>query len=58
MLAPELMKMKTQLENEEEIDVDKRKILRELAELEKIEGFVQESLALSEKVCPTCGRRL
>lgn len=58
MLASELKKLKRQIENEEEIDIDKEKLLSELDELEAIRGYMQESLALSGKVCPTCGRRL
>ena len=42
----------------EDIDIDKEELLAELNEMEAIEGVLLESLSLSTKVCPTCGKRL
>ena len=59
MLSPQLRKLKIQLEEgRERIDVDKEQLLKELNELDEIKGILLESLALSTKVCPTCGKRL
>ena len=59
MLSPQLKKLKTQLEEGmNEIDIDKEQLLKELNELDEIKGILLESLALSTKVCPTCGKRL
>ncbi|RHQ92661.1 hypothetical protein DWX83_04695 [Ruminococcus sp. AF21-42] len=59
MLSPQLRKLKIQLEEgREQIDVDKEQLLKELNELDEIKGILLESLALSTKVCPTCGKRL
>ncbi len=59
MLSPQLRKLKIQLEaGREQIDIDKEQLLKELNELDEIKGILQESLALSTKVCPTCGKRL
>ncbi len=59
MLSPQLRKLKIQLEaGREQIDIDKEQLLKELNELDKIKGILLESLALSTKVCPTCGKRL
>lgn len=58
MLSPELKKLKLQLENGKEIDINIEKLLSELEKLDAVYDYVQESLALSEKVCPTCGRRV
>ena len=59
MLSPKLKKLKIQLEEgREQIDVDKEQLLKELNELDEIKGILLESLALSTKVCPTCGKRL
>ena len=59
MLSPQLRKLKIQLDaGREQIDIDKEQLLKELNELDKIKGILLESLALSTKVCPTCGKRL
>ena len=59
MLSPQLRKLKKQLEEgREQIDIDKEQLLKELNELDEIKGILLESLALSTKVCPTCGKRL
>lgn len=59
MLSPQLRKLKIQLEaGSEQIDIDKEQLLKELNELDEIKGILLESLALSTKVCPTCGKRL
>lgn len=59
MLSPQLRKLKIQLEaGKEQIDIDKEQLLKELNELDEIKGILLESLALSTKVCPTCGKRL
>lgn len=59
MLSPQLRKLKIQLEDgREQIDIDKEQLLKELNELDEIKGILLESLALSTKVCPTCGKRL
>ena len=59
MLSPQLRKLKIQLEaGKEQIDIDKEQLLKELNELDDIKGILLESLALSTKVCPTCGKRL
>ena len=59
MLSPQLRKLKIQLEGgREQIDIDKEQLLKELNELDEIKGILLESLALSTKVCPTCGKRL
>lgn len=59
MLSPQLRKLKIQLEEgREQIDIDKEQLLKELNELDEIKGILLESLALSKKVCPTCGKRL
>ncbi len=59
MLSPQLERLKIQLEEgKDNIDIDKEKLLHELSELALIEGILQESLSLSTRVCPTCGRRL
>lgn len=58
MLLPELKKLKFQLENGENITVDKEKLLKELQELENVKAVIQHSLSLSGKLCPTCGRRI
>jgi len=59
MLSPQLRKLKIQLEEgREQIDIDKEQLLKELNELDEIKGVLLESLALSTKVCPTCGKRL
>ena len=58
MLSPQLRKLKIQLEEgREQIDIDKEQLLKELNELDEIKGILLESLALSTKVCPTCGKR-
>lgn len=59
MLSPQLRKLKMQLEEgREQIDIDKEQLLAELNQLDEIKGVLLESLALSAKVCPTCGKRL
>lgn len=59
MLSPQLMKIKKQLEEGKTgIVFNKDELLDELNEMEAIEGILQESLSLSTKVCPTCGKRL
>lgn len=59
MLSPQLRKLKIQLEaGREQINIDKEQLLKELNELDEIKGILLESLALSTKVCPTCGKRL
>ena len=59
MLSPQLRKLKIQVEEgREQIDIDKEQLLKELNELDEIKGILLESLALSTKVCPTCGKRL
>ena len=59
MLSPQLRKLKIQLEaGGGQIDIDKEQLLKELNELDEIKGILLESLALSTKVCPTCGKRL
>lgn len=59
MLSPQLMKIKKQLEEgKTEIVFNQEELLDELNEMEAIEGILQESLSLSAKVCPTCGKRL
>lgn len=59
MLSPQLKKLKTQLEEGmNENDIDKEELLAELNEMDAIEGVLLESLSLSTRVCPTCGKRL
>ena len=61
MLSPRLRKIKIQLEEgATNIDIDKEELLAELNEMEAIQGVLLEieSLSLSTKVCPTCGKRL
>ena len=59
MLTPQLKKLKIQLEEgKTSIDIDKKELLAELNEMEAIDGVLLESLSLSTKVCPTCGKRL
>lgn len=59
MLTPQLKKLKIQLEEgKTSIDIDKKELLAELNEMEAIDGVLLESVSLSTKVCPTCGKRL
>lgn len=58
MLSPELKRLKEQLEQGEEANVDRRRILSELQELDNVKAYLQHSLSLSGFVCPTCGRRV
>lgn len=58
MLAPELKKIKEQLEKGKNATVDADIILKELQELEDVKGYLTHSISLSSTVCPTCGRRL
>lgn len=57
MLSPELQKLMIELESgKEKITVNTDELLKELHHLDEVEGYLQESLSLSGKVCPTCGR--
>ncbi|MBD5527309.1 MAG: hypothetical protein HDR02_02720 [Lachnospiraceae bacterium] len=59
MLLPQLKKIKMQIEEgKNKVYFNKEQLLAELNELDGIEELLQESLALSTKVCPTCGRML
>lgn len=59
MLLPELKNLKEQLEEgKENVNIDKEKLLEELTALENVKVYVRESLSLSSKVCPTCGRSI
>lgn len=59
MLSKELYKLKTELEaGKNQVNIDREKLLKELQDLENVEGELCESLSLSGKYCPTCGRRL
>lgn len=59
MLSPQLRKIKMQLEEgKTSIDIDTEELLAELNEMEAIKGVFLESLSLSTRVCPTCGKRL
>ena len=58
MLAPELKRLKEQLENNENLVVNPQKLLEELKELDDTPTYLTHSLSISGKVCPTCGRRL
>lgn len=58
MLSTELKNLMTQLENGEQISIDRIKTLQELRALDEVKEYFQESLSLSSEVCPTCGRRL
>ena len=58
MLSPELYKLKIQLEAGVNMEINEEELLVELQNLDSIEGHLQESLSLSGKVCPTCGRGL
>lgn len=56
MLSPELKKLKDYLEGKRS-DYDKDKLLDELKNLDKADiKSINESLAPSSKLCPTCGR--
>ena len=59
MLSPELKKLMHYLENgADNIEINAEAMLKELHELDEVEEIIQESLSLSGKVCPTCGRSL
>ena len=45
-------------EGKTSIDIDTEELLAELNEMEAIKGVFLESLSLSTRVCPTCGKRL
>ena len=59
MLSPELKKLMHDLENgNDNIRIIAEAMLEELHALYEVEEILQESLSLSGKVCPTCGRSL
>ena len=59
MLSHELKKLMYDLENGvDNVEINTEAMLKELYELDEVEEIFQESLSLSDKVCPTCGRRL
>lgn len=59
MLPPELKKLMEDLEdNIETIHVDREKLLGELHGLDDNVQHVNESLSMSGKVCPRCGKPL
>ena len=59
MLPPELKKLMEELEdNIETIHVDREKLLGELHGLDDNIQHVNESLSMSGKVCPRCGKPL
>ena len=59
MLSPELKKLMRDLENgDNNIRINAEAMLEELHALDEVEEILQESLSLSGKVCPTCGRSL
>lgn len=59
MLSQELKKLMEALENNiEPISVDGEKLLDELRDLDDNIRQVNESLSMSGKVCPRCGKPL
>mgnify|MGYP001623800494 FL=1 len=58
MLSPELRKLMKNLENNNIFDknINSKELLKELRTLD--EKPINESLSMSENVCPTCGRAL
>ena len=58
MLSPELRKLMKNLENNTIFDknINSKELLKELRTLD--ENPINESLSMSENVCPTCGRAL
>lgn len=59
MISPELRKLMYDLENGvRNIEINAEAMLEELHKLDEVEGILEESLSLSSKVCPTCGRSL
>ena len=59
MLSPELKKLMHDLENgNDNIRINAEAMLEELHALYEVEEILQESLSLSGKVRPTCGRSL
>ena len=58
MLSPELRKLMKTLENNNIFDknINSKELLKELRTLD--EKPINESLSMSENVCPTCGRAL
>ena len=59
VLTLELRKLMENLENDvENIEIDSKKLLKELHDLDNMLIPLSESLALSNGVCHTCGRPL
>lgn len=59
MLPPELKKLMEDLEdNMKPLHIDREKLLGELHGLDDNIQHVNESLSMSGKVCPRCGRPL
>ena len=58
MLPPELKKLMEDLEDNKEIHLDHEKLLGELHGLDDNIQHVNESLSMSGKVCPRCGKPL
>ena len=59
MLSQERKKLMHDLENgNDNIRINAEAMLEELHALDEVEEILQESLSLSGKVCPTCGRSL
>ncbi len=58
MLPPELKKLMEDLEDNKEIYLDREKLLGELHGLDDNIQHMNESLSMSSKVCPRCGRPL
>ncbi|MBC2457751.1 hypothetical protein [Clostridium beijerinckii] len=58
MLSPELKNLKDYLEGKK-TNLDENKLLDELKNLDKADiKSLNESLAVSSNVCPTCGRSI
>lgn len=58
MSYPELLKLRTELRNKTTKTPQEDELL---AELESLRGIIEKmdfSLAMSGKVCPTCGKKL
>lgn len=58
MSYPELLKLRTKLRNKTVKTPEENELLAELESLSGIIGKMDFSLAMSEKVCPTCGKKL
>lgn len=58
MLPPELKKLMEDLEDNKKICLDREKLLGELHGLDDNIQHVNESLSMSDKVCPRCGKPL